>query len=96
MSTGQGCFPGVMNGTNQAIFNIIIMKWIHLVSKGFIHKGNDEEVLFFSDDLLGTFTEQFWSPEAIKRGWRLVFEMQEPSWNASCLPHSFCTRAMGR
>lgn len=75
MSTGQGCFPGVMNSANQVVLNIIIMKWLHLVSKGFIHKGNDEEVLFFSDNLLGTFTEQFWSQEAIKRGSRLVSEM---------------------
>lgn len=33
-----------------------IMKWMHLVSEGFIHKGNDEEAML-SADLLGTLRE---------------------------------------
>lgn len=51
------------------------MKWMHLVSKGFIPKGNDEEVISVSDDLLGPLTEQSWSQEAIKRGLRLAPEL---------------------
>lgn len=43
-----------MNSANQAALNVIIMKWMHLVSEGFIHKGNDEEVISLSADLLGT------------------------------------------
>lgn len=38
----------MMNGTNQAALNIIIMKWLHLVSQGFVHQGNDEEVMSLS------------------------------------------------
>lgn len=34
-----------MNSANQAALNVIIMKWMHLVSEGFIHKGNDEEAM---------------------------------------------------
>lgn len=48
---------GVMNSANQAPLNVIIMKWMHLVSKGFFHKGNDEEVIAASADLLGTLRE---------------------------------------
>ena len=43
-----------MNSANQAALNVIIMKWMHLVSEGFIHKGNEEEVITLSADLLGT------------------------------------------
>lgn len=52
LSTGRGCFPRVMNSANQAALNIIIMKWLHLVSEGFIHQGNEEEVISLSADLL--------------------------------------------
>lgn len=50
----------------------IIMKWMHLVSEGFTHKGNDEQVISLSADLLGTLTEQSWSQEAEKRGLSLA------------------------
>ena len=63
---------GVMYCANQAALNIIIMKWMHLVLEGFIHKGNDEEVISLSADLLGTLREESWSQEAIKRSLRLA------------------------
>jgi hypothetical protein len=52
LSTGPGFFPRVMNSANQAALNVIIMKWLHLVSEGFIHQGNEEEVISLSADLL--------------------------------------------
>lgn len=61
-----------MNSANQAALMAIIMKWMHLVSEGFTHKGNDEQVISLSADLLGTLTEQSWSQEAEKRGLSLA------------------------
>lgn len=72
LSTGEAAFQRGMNGAYQAALNIIIMKWMHLVSEGFIHKGNDEEVISLSADLLGTLREESWSQEAIKRSLRLA------------------------
>lgn len=57
LSTGQDYFPRVMNSANQAALNIIIMKWMHLVSEGFIHQGNEEEVISLSADLLVGHTQ---------------------------------------
>lgn len=67
MSTGEAAFQRGMNCANQAALNVIIMKWMHLVSEGFIHEGNDEEVISLSADFLGTLREESWSQEAIKR-----------------------------
>lgn len=52
LSSSWGCFPRVMNSANQAALNIIIMKWMHLVSEGFIHWGNEKEVISLFADLL--------------------------------------------
>lgn len=41
-----------MNSANQAALNIIIMKWMHLVSEGSIHWGNEKEVISLFADLL--------------------------------------------
>lgn len=61
-----------MNSANQAALNIIIMKWLHLVSEGFIHQGNEEEVIsLFADLLVGHLTEQPWSQEAVDMDWGL-------------------------
>lgn len=52
LSSSWGRFPRVMNSADQAALNIIIMKWMHLVSEGFIHWGNEKEVISLFADLL--------------------------------------------
>lgn len=44
------------------------MKWMHLVSEGFIHQGNQEEVISFSANLLGTLTQIVLEPEGYGLG----------------------------
>ena len=44
---------GVMNSANQAPLNVIIMKWMHLVSKGFFQREMMRKLLLSPPTSLG-------------------------------------------